>query len=341
MSVSVEHAQLLINSPTTVSSAVAGVTKADLQPSGSAIALTSLMALTPAQFDVDGQVVALQWQQAGWVISVDAGLITIAPQPLDGRRGIPVLTAAPTILGSDIQFQLSSGAWQVAVDRGLPTILGQDVVLEKNQFFVRGEPILTPSTIVLSENAVVVSAAPTIAGSDITLTWGQASVGVEFTALSIQGQDIGLNKSWSLAVDTTALDIDGQDVAFDWVVPATVVVEPARFSAVGSNFVLGLDIDVATTAISPAGQVLTRGDGTIVETAFLTLAPQNIDFIYDYPFGYAFDAAEPYFIGKDIVLFVGTGAPTKFRSNIESDKIQIAFSKPQTFNKSVSERIRG
>ena len=341
MSVSVEHAQLLLATPTTTSEAVAGVTKADLQPSGSAIALTSLMALTPAQFDVDGQVVALQWQQAGWVISVDAGLITIAPQLIDGRRAIPVLTGVPTILGSDIQFQLSSGAWQVAVDRGLPTILGQDVVLEENHFFVRGEPILTPSTIVLSENAVVVSAAPTIAGSDITLTWGQASAGVLAAAFDVDGQEIGLNKSWSLAVDSTAFDIDGQDVAFDWVVPATLVVEPARFSAVGSGFVLARNIPITSTAISPIGQVLTRGDGTIVGTSFLTLAPQNIDFIYDYPFGYAFDAAQPYFIGKDVVLYVGTGAPTKFRSNIESDKIQIAFSKPQTFNKSVSERIRG
>lgn len=164
MSVSVEHAQLLIATPNTVSAAEVGVTKADLQPSGSAIALTSLMALSPANFAVDGSVVSLQWEQDTLTISVDAASITISQELVEGRRGIPVGTAAPTISGSDIQFQLSSGDWTVPVDVGAPTILGQDIVLEDNRYFVSGAPVLSPSSIVLSENAVVVAASPSFAG---------------------------------------------------------------------------------------------------------------------------------------------------------------------------------
>lgn len=341
MSVSVEHAQLLINSPGTISEAIVGVTKADLQPSSSAIALTSIMALSPANFDVNGQVVALQWEQDTLTISVDAAAITLAPQPIDGRRGIPVLTGTPTITGSDILFQLSSGDWTVPVDVGSPAILGQDVVLEKNQYFDRGAPTLSPSSIVLSENAVVASAAPTIAGQTITLTWGQASVGVETAAFDVDGQDIVLSKTWSLAVDSASFDIDGQNIVFDWVVPETIVVEPALLSFSSSNLTLARHIPIASTAISPIGQALGRGDGTVVESARLEFTPWDVDFIYQYVLGYAVEAAEPYFTGKEIVLFVGDGAPTRVRSVFTKDRIQIAFSIPQTYRASASERIRG
>lgn len=311
MSVSVEHAQLLINSPGTISEAVVGVTKADLQPAPQTIATPRNVAVNEAIFDVDGSVVALQWQQAGWVISVDAALITIAPQLLDGRRGIPVLTAIPTISGSDILFQLSSGNWTVPVDVGLPTILGQDIVLEKNQFFVRGEPILTPSTIVLSENAVVVTAAPTIAGQDVTLTWTQGAALVIPAQFSIVGQDVGLNKSWSLAVDSAALSFVGQNVIFDWVVPNRVVVDSAQLSVTPANFILARAIPISSTAISIAAQNIERSWGTVVSPAFLNMNGSDLSLLFQYVLGVAIDKADPTILGNDITLFLGDGRPRK------------------------------
>lgn len=317
------------------------VTKADLQPSGSAIAFASLMALSPASFAIDGQVVALQWQQDTLTISVDAAAISVAVGTIDGRRGTPVVTASPTISGQNILFQLSSGDWTLPVDVGTPTILGQNIALEKNQFFDRGAPLLTGSSIALSEGAVVVSAAPSIAGQDVTLSWSQGTLGVLTASFDIDGQEIALNKTWSVSVDVASFDIDGQNVIFDWVVTSTIVVESTPFSVSGSNLTLARHIPITSTALSPAGQSIARGDGTIVDTTFIAVTPQNVDFIYDYPFGYAFDAAEFGFTGRDVVLYLGSGAPTRFRSSILKDRIQIAFSIPQTHKTTATRRIRG
>lgn len=317
------------------------VDKADLQPSGSAIAFASLMALTPASFGIDGQVVALQWQQDTLTIAVDAASVTIAPQLVDGRRGVPVGTGSPTISGQDVALQLSSGDWTLAVDSGTPTILGQDLILEDTRYFTVGTPTLSPGTIVLTESAVVTSAAPSIAGQTITLTWGQASVGVETASFSVQGQDIVLSKTWIIPVTAASFDIDGQNVVFDWVVPATVVVEPALFSFSGSSLTLGQSIPVTSTAISLSPQSIGRGDATTVTNAELSFAPSNIDLLFDWVLGIDVVQADFSVLGNDVVLYVGTGAPTRFRSDILKDKIQIAFSKPQTFNSSAMGRIRG
>lgn len=327
MSVSVEHAQLLINSPSTVSEAVVGITKADIQPSGSAVAFASVMALTAAQLDVDGSVLALQWEQDTLTISVDAAAITISAQQIEGRRGTPVLTGTPTISGQEIALQLSSGDWSLAVDSGIPTILGRDIVLEDNRFFVAGVPILSPSSVVLSENAVVASTGISFTGSDITLTWSQGTAGVLHAAFDIDGQEIGLNKTWSLAVDSASFDIDGQEIIFDWVVPATVVVGHAQFSAVGSSFNLARHIPVSSTALSFSGQPIGRSEGTIVETAAIEFLPHNVELLFDYILGYAFDPAQPQIIGKDVTLFLGDGRPTRVRSEITSDHIEISFSR--------------
>lgn len=329
MSVSVEHAQFLLATPTTISEAVAGVTKADLQPAGQDVATPRNVAVDSTAFTFVSNAIGLTWTQDTLTISVTAAAPTILPYDVEGRRGTPVLTAYPTILGSEILFQLSSGDWTVPVDVGVPTILGQDLVLEKNQNFDRGAPVFSPSAIPLSIGAVIAYASPTIAGQTITLTWGQGIAGVESTALSIQGQTITLNKSWSLAVDSTALDVDGQNITFDWTVPATVVVESTQFSAVGGSFQFRRDMPVETTAISPTGQSIGRGDGTIVSPAFIELTPYDIGLSFPFTLGTVLEHTEPYLVGSEITLFLGDGQPRQFRYDLTSDHIQISLSSPE------------
>lgn len=328
MSVSVEHAQLLINSPSTVSEAVVGITKADLQPAGQTIGTPRNVAIATTGLSINGSVVALQWQQGG-VIGVDAALVTFAPGVVDGRRAIPVGVGVPAIAGQDIQFQLSSGSWMMAVDRAQFSPVGSDVQLDDNRFFVVGTPLLSPSTIVLSENAVVAPAALSISGQDVTLTWNQGSLLIIPAALSPAGQDIGLNKSWSLAVDSAAPQIVGRNIVFDWVVSNTIVVEPALLSLVGSALNLAREIEMTPATMQAAGNTIGRGWGTVVGTVQLEASPQNVDFIYQYVLGYSFGPASVSMDGKDISMYLGSGAPTLYRLNHTYPAIEISLQSPK------------
>lgn len=341
MSVSVEHVSLLINSPETISEAVVGVTKADLQPSGQTIGTARDVAVSSTALTFTANAIGLTWTQDTLTISVTAAAPTILPYDVEGRRGTPVLTASPTISGSTILFQLSSGDWTVPVDVGSPTILGQDVTLEKNQFFTVGTPTLSPSSVILSENAVVASASPTIAGQDVTLTWGQATLGVLHAVPTILGQTIGLEKTWSIVVDSTALDVDGQNIVFDWTVPATVVVESTAFSAVGGSFQFRQDMPVTTTEISPSGQSIGRGDGTIVSPASIEFETFDIGLSFPFTLGTVLEHTEPYFTGSEITMFLGDGQPEKARYTLSSDHIQIALSSPKMSKTQNLQRMTG
>lgn len=339
MSISVEHAQLLLQTPETRSSAEVGVTKADIQPSGQTVGTARDVAVSVAAFSIVGSVIALQWTQDTLTISVDSAPITIAPQTVDGRRGIPVVSGAPTIAGQNILFQLSSGDWDVVVDTGIPTISGQDVVLEDNRNFVAGAPVLTPQNIVLSENAVVVSTALSITGQDVSLIWDQDSLLVISASPTIQGQDIGLNKSWSIGVDSASPTIAGQNVMFDWVVPNTIVVETALISPIGQNIGLARDIDVTSTALSIAGQTIGRNWGTVVEQDNPSIVGSDISLLFDYLLGYAFSPAQVGMNGSSVDLYLGSGAPTLYKLTHSYPAIEITLQSPRSVKYQNQERV--
>jgi hypothetical protein len=303
------------------------------------------MALTAGALTPTANAVGLTWTQDTLTISVTAAAPSLFCYPVEGRRGIPVATAIPTIQGSTIAFQFTGGAQAVGVDTGIPTLLGQDLGLEENHFFSNARVSLAGQSVGLSRGTPVITATPTLAASNITLTLSVGGVlPVGAAAPTFAPQDIVLSKTWDIAVASTAFDIDGSDVGFNYTIVDGVRVDPALFSIVGAsnlNFSLGLGIPIASTAVSIAAYAIgLKYDWFLsVDRERIDLNGQEIDLSFSYTLGYSVGAAELSIIGNDITLFLGDGRPRRVKYSFSSDHIEISLSNAEAVGDTESERI--
>jgi hypothetical protein len=323
------------------------VTAAALQPASSAIAFALVMGLTGVAIEPAPKAVALNWQQSGsnWVIDVNSANFSFQPYPVEGRRGIPVGHATPTISPQVVNLAYR----QVFVEPGLPTFVGQDLILEENAFFVRAAPTLTPSNIGLSRGIPVTSAALTFSPQTITLTPSTSGVfAFDSAAPTLAPQDIGLNLVFSVAPVAAEFAFTPQNIALQHQINNGVTIAEAHPVFTPSNIVLAHHMPVTEAVLSFAGQEIGfRYDwilpvdslGPNLDDGFGPFG-QEIGITFPFTLGLTTELLNVTFVGQDISLYLGSGEPTEVKVFQTSPSIQISLGAPITVATTNSENIQ-
>lgn len=342
--ITVTQAAITLSTPATVSSINTGlnVTKADLQPAPKSIAGNRNVAITVAALQPVPKAIGLNWTTSGpnWTLSVNAATIQPFLYDVVGRRGTPVITANPTLVGQTINLAYRR-AFVIAAN---PAFAGKTIALQENHFFVRGAPLLSGKTIGLRKGTPVISASLSLSGKSITLTLGASPIYQIVTATpTIAGQSIGLNLTFSLATATTALSILGQNVEMQWRRNDATNVSEAHPVLSPKTIVLNRAIRISSTAFSLSGQAIAFKYDWIfpIDIAAPGIAGQEIGLSFSYTLGYTFSPAQVSFATGNIVLYLGDGQPRQAKVSQSSEHIQIQLKAPIMVNQKSSQGMTG
>lgn len=323
------------------------VTAAALQPTSSTIAFALVMGLTGVAIEPAPKAVALNWQQSGanWVIDVNSANFTFQPYPVEGRRGIPVGHATPTISPQVVNLAYR----RVYVEPGLPTFAGQNLTLEENAFFVRAAPTLTPSVIGLSRGIPVTSASLTFSPQTITLTPSTSGVFAFDSAVpTFAPQDITLNLNFSVSAVTAEFAPTPQNIDLQWNRTDAIGVAEAHPVLTPSNIVLAHHLPVTEAVLSFTGQEIgfrydwilpVESVGPDLDAGFGPVG-QEIGLSFPFTLGLTTELLNVTFVGQDIAMFLGSGEPTAIKVAQTSPSIQISLGAPITVATTNSENIQ-
>jgi hypothetical protein len=317
------------------------MTAASISPSASAITGILAMAVSTTALQPAPQAVALNWQQSGtsWVIDVAAATFTFQPYAVEGRRGIPVVSATPTIAGQTINL-----AYRHAyIESTQLTFATQDAVLEENHFFVRAAPTIAGQAIALHKGTPVISATPTLAPSDITLTiGGSTDYQIVSAALTFTPQDIGLQLNFSLAVDSTQLAPTSANLDLQWQKTDAVNVAEAHPVLTPGDIVMTQGIPVIAAIPAFAGQDVTfvYDQMVVVEPAEFEITSQDIDLDLTFTLGVTIVPAEFSIVGSDISAFLGSGRVDDARVEYHATEGYASFTVNQMTSSIDSESTR-
>lgn len=318
------------------------VTRAQLQPSPQAALFPRNVAVTSLALSPAAKAVTLTWVQSGsnWVIDVGTASISPFLYSVEGRRGIPVVKASPSLSPGIIGLVYSG----LAVDRAVPVLTGQSLGLEKNALFTRAGISPLGKTIDLRLKLTVTSASLSPSGQSVTLTLPAGNaIFVNQAAPTISPQTITLNKSWSIPVSHAVPVIAGKNINFQLAIENGISVDPAQISPTPANlgFVLQIKMPVDSTALSMSPKTVgLKYDWYVeVEATALELFFPEIDLSFPFTLGFEVESASPSISGKEITLFLGDGQPRKVKYDFSSDHIQIALRKPEMVRGFGSERM--
>lgn len=347
MSVSVEHVTLLLRSPDTISETVGDVSKADISTSGSAAAFAAMVAITSASPAIAGSVVGLSWEQDTLTIDVGAALPTFLPYNIGGIADVSADPGEIGLSGSDITLTIgSASAFSIPVDVASTSPSGQSIILEANNFFDSAFPSFSGGDVPLSVGAPVVRAQPSFAGQDIALTLSNHGVAeVVSSNISISGQDVALQQTWSTSVTKADISPLGSSVALEWTIDngvKIVAAETALFGFGSSPVTLRISNSVGNAAPSISGSTITflQGFSIPVFGESISLTPSEISLSYTFTLGIVPEPSNITFSGGTIVPFLGSGAPAKARVGQTSPHIEITLSAPNQFSQVSSGQIK-
>ena len=344
--ITVTRAAPTLNTPTTTSvlDRAISVTAASLQPTTQTVAFALVMGLTSAAVQPVANNVNLDWQRPStdWTISVGAATLTPQLYAVEGRRGIPVGTAIPTLSGNEVNLAYR----KVFVDVTALSPVGQDLGLEENHFFDRAAPVIAGQNIGLSKGTPVVSATPTIAAQTITLTLGAAPVfAVDSATPTLACQDVALNWNFAVAPASSAFSIIGQNIGLQWQINNGISIDPAVMAPAGQTIVLDRSQIVSSTALSVAGQSIGfKYDWSLPvtvanEEAGLSISGQEIGLSFSFTLGTVVTPATLSVSAQDVGLFLGSGAPTIVKISQTAPSIQIGLGAPITTTSSSENTI--
>jgi hypothetical protein len=209
---------------------------------------------------------------------------------------------------------------------------------------------LTPSNIGLSRGVPVTSASPTFSPQTITLTPSTSGVfAFDSAAPTFAPQDISLNLVFSVAPAVAEFAFTLQNIDLQHQINNGVTIAEAHPVFTPSNIVLAHHMPVTEAVLSFAGQDIgfkydwflpVESVGQDPDDAFGPVG-QEIGLSFPFTLGLTTELLNVTFVGKDIAMFLGSGAPTVIKVAQTSPSIQIGLGAPITVATTNSENIQG